>query len=362
MKLKKIMAVLLVAVMLSAFGITASAETINFYSSAASHSPLDATKTEVGLYLNMEEEFNAIQVACPNYGNNIGTLIFSLYLWDGDYASSVAADALASQSFVDYKDNANNKFEFPTAPAGEYLLVIKSGGSDQVGIWFMNNISDYAKAAGATMYYGGQVKDGMVHGCIITGKSATLGNLAISTNGETPIDIGTDLKSNIPAKSFEEKIAESIIMYTGSNKALVGNEEKMIDKYNKNVTPIVVETAEGGCTLLPIRFTAETLGTALTWDDENEIITMDRYGVHIEMKVGSKYMKLNGEVRELQVAPVIIEGRTMVPLRAVSEALNYPIHWRQDGKNGLIILGETCNDLGEDLTVIGTLLSKLKIK
>ena len=358
MKLKKLSAFALVAVLLFSLSISVSAGQVSLYADQQAHSALDVTKTPLGVYYDSKDPTSAMTISCPSYSNNIGTLRFSLYLWMGDYESTVAEEELHSTEFVDFNDNASLRFEYPTAPAGEYLILVQSTGTDMVGVWIEGNASSAAKNMEVKCYYEGAYMAGVPCGEITTGASASLGNLVLAGQDEDPIDIGTELTSSMPPKTFEEKIADSIIMYTGSSTAFVGATTKMIDKYNKNVTPIIVN----GCTMLPIRFVAENLGTSLEWDDANQIIKMERYGTTIEMKIGNSFMKLNGEPVELEVPAQILNGRTMVPLRAVVHALNIPIHWRQDGANGIIIIGETCNDLGEDYTVIGTILSKFKMR
>jgi len=362
MKIKNLLAFVLVAVMVLSLGVSVSAADITLYADQKAYGAHAVTdKATFGVYYEAEETTCAFTLACPSYSNALGTLHFGLYAWQGDYDSTLESGELHGADFKDFRDNADLKFEFPTAPAGEWLVHVSApAGSDQVGAWSEGNKAAAADEYNVKIFLSGKEQAGRVpRGKLHTGASATLGNLKMGgDDGEEPIDIGTATTSTVPAKTFEEKIAESIIMYTGSSTAYVGAKTKMIDKYNKNVTPVVVND----CTLLPIRFVAENLGTTLVWDDANQIITMERYGTVIEMKVGSDFMKLNGQPVALEVAPTIMNGRTMVPLRAIVHALNIPIHWRADGENGLIIIGETCNDLGEDLTVIGTLLSKLKMR
>lgn len=358
MKIKKLLAVALTAVTALSATMTVSAADITLYTDTKAYKHFEVTKSSVAVYYSAEETTCGLSVSCPSYGNNKGSVRFSLYTWQGDYQSTVDSEELYGTDFVDFNDNALLKFEYPTAPAGEWLVVITGKGDDSTGVWGEGNkVADVCEQYSIKMFSAGTEVTQVPRGKLHTGASS-LGSLVVSNGDEEPIDIGSAQTSVIPTKTFEEKIAESIIMYTGSSTAYVGATTKMIDKYNKNVTPIVVN----GCTLLPIRFVAENLGTSLAWDDANQIITMSRDGLTIEMKIGSNFMKINDEIVALEVAPTIINGRTMIPLRAVVQALNIPIHWRADGANGLIIIGETCNDLGEDLSVVGTLLSKLKMR
>ncbi len=360
MYIKKIFAVVLVVAMVLSMGATVSAADHTLYANYNLSSEHNLIKnSSVGMYFENQEQVYAVTVECPSYSNNIGTLHFGLYMWQGDFKSTLEGDELRGMDFVDFKDNAGLLFEFPTLPEGEWYVHITAVGTDLVGIWSEGYKTTAADDFKVKLFENGkELANRTPRGKIHTGASATLGKLNLSGEEIDPIDIGTETTSKLPAKTFEEKIAESIVMYTGSPTAYVGAKTTLIDKFNKNVTPVVVNDR----TLLPIRFISENLGTSLDWDDVNQIIKMERYGTTIEMRIGNDYMKINDEPVALDVAPVIMNGRTMVPLRAVVHALNIPIHWRQDGSQGLIIIGETCNDIGEDLPVVAALLRKLKMK
>ena len=58
--------------------------------------------------------------------------------------------------------------------------------------------------------------------------------------------------------------------------------------------------------------------------------------MEIKLKIGSKIALVNNKVIELDVAPKIENGRTLVPIRFISEAFGYNVQW--DGLNELIII------------------------
>ena len=356
MKLGKFLSLILVIIMALSFCMVVNAEDIAIAGSNQ-QTALDLTTAPAGVYINMSESFCSASFRCPSWSNNIGIIHMGIYLWLGDYQTTIEGRELYGKDFVDFADGASLKFEFPTAPAGEYLILMQGRGTDTVGVWTCSEVSSKAKEIELTFYYKGAINVTFPHGTIVTGKNPTLGELNISQNPGEMIDIGTDKTSERPARPFEEKISESIIMYTGSPLAYVNAQSKMIDKYNKWVTPYV----DSGYTLLPVRFVTENLGATLAWNDATQHITITKDDIVIELSVGVNFMSVNGEIRAIDMAPKIVNTRTMVPLRAVTEALNIPIHWRQDGENGLIIIGETCNDLGYDVSVIGTLLARYKL-
>lgn len=59
--------------------------------------------------------------------------------------------------------------------------------------------------------------------------------------------------------------------------------------------------------------------------------------VDISLQIGSKMMMAGGRSQQMDVAPVILDGRTVVPLRFISEALGVEVHW--DGATQSIHLG-----------------------
>lgn len=76
-----------------------------------------------------------------------------------------------------------------------------------------------------------------------------------------------------------------------------------------------------GRTLLPIRSVVEAIGGDVQWDNGTKTVTINTCDVEISIVINSKNPIVNGEAKNLDVAAQIIGGRTMVPLRFVGEAL-----------------------------------------
>lgn len=94
---------------------------------------------------------------------------------------------------------------------------------------------------------------------------------------------------------------------------------------------------ENGRTLVPMRVIFESLGMEVEWNSKNQRITAtDDSGSLIIMTIGNKVMTVNGEINEMDVAPKIVSSRTLVPLRAISEACNANVDW--DGTNRIITI------------------------
>ncbi len=121
---------------------------------------------------------------------------------------------------------------------------------------------------------------------------------------------------------------------------------------NNEIRVVVNEkelTARGvsidGRTLVPLRALGEALGAAVQWDASKQEIRIEKMlyqsdskGIVTEsnrvilMNIGSKQILKNGTAQELDVAPQIINGSTMVPVRAVTDFLEATIDWDETSR------------------------------
>lgn len=79
--------------------------------------------------------------------------------------------------------------------------------------------------------------------------------------------------------------------------------------------------------LVPLRAIFEALGAVVDWDPATQRVVARRPGVRIDLTVGSTLAMVNGKPVTLDVAPQIVNGRTLVPVRFVSEALGEKVEW-----------------------------------
>lgn len=84
---------------------------------------------------------------------------------------------------------------------------------------------------------------------------------------------------------------------------------------------------ENGRILVPMRRIFEYLGAEVSWNGETKEITATRDDTLISLKIGSTTMYVNNAKISLDAAPRIEDGDTLVPVRAVSEALNAEVKW-----------------------------------
>lgn len=91
-----------------------------------------------------------------------------------------------------------------------------------------------------------------------------------------------------------------------------------------------------GTTLVPLRSVAEALGLEVTWDDPTDTVVVKKDNFYVELVIGSDKAKTPGGVKTLSQAPVIINGRTMVPLRFIAEQFGLTVLWNQEYQRVII--------------------------
>lgn len=93
-----------------------------------------------------------------------------------------------------------------------------------------------------------------------------------------------------------------------------------------------------GTTLVPMRTIFEALGAEVGWQEENGVQTIiaTTEDTTINMTIDSSEFFVNGERRELEVPVQLMNDKTMVPLRAISESLGCYVGWDQDAQTVII--------------------------
>ncbi|MGI6751130.1 MAG: copper amine oxidase N-terminal domain-containing protein [Anaerovoracaceae bacterium] len=112
-----------------------------------------------------------------------------------------------------------------------------------------------------------------------------------------------------------------------------------------DVSPTIVESR----TLLPIRYAAEPLGADVDWDPKEKKATVSLENTVIELWIGDSKSLVNGKMVPIDpdnsnVKPIIIKGRTMLPLRFVAETLGCDVQWDPVDKRVAIIKMASSSD------------------
>lgn len=102
----------------------------------------------------------------------------------------------------------------------------------------------------------------------------------------------------------------------------------LIDGQKKEFNPGPI--IQDGSTLVPMRAFFETMGALVTWYDDTMTVTALRGSTSIKLTIGSLESYINGDKYYLSVKPQIINEKTYVPLRFISEALGAEVLWKND--------------------------------
>lgn len=94
----------------------------------------------------------------------------------------------------------------------------------------------------------------------------------------------------------------------------------------RTTTPVIVN----GRTLVPIRNIIEKFGGTVAWDEASKTVTLALDSNTIELQIDSTIARVNDEEKVMDVAPCIINSRTMLPLRFISENLGISVEWNND--------------------------------
>ncbi len=95
-------------------------------------------------------------------------------------------------------------------------------------------------------------------------------------------------------------------------------------------------------TMFPMRAIFESLGANVQWFEKDEIIFATKGDTLITLKIGSYEMVLQRvtsekpEIINLDVAPYIVDDHTLVPVRAVAEALKANVEWIDETQQVII--------------------------
>lgn len=119
-----------------------------------------------------------------------------------------------------------------------------------------------------------------------------------------------------------------------------------------------------GRTYVPVRAIFEAMGAQVEWDEKTQTVYAERLGKTVELTVGEEEADYNGKKVKLDASPLIIDGRTMVPARYAAEGFGYAVEW--DGRSRTVtILHDTENMKcyeGTDIPDYGALYSFEYIK
>ncbi len=156
-----------------------------------------------------------------------------------------------------------------------------------------------------------------------------------------------------PFEDIEEKLGGTIATFTvttggkiyepGSYKHFImlklDNPNMSVDGVNQEVDPGrgTSPLTISGRTMVPIRAVVEAMGGTVGWDGTTKKITLTARGNTVEMWLGKTDIKINGKSAKMDVAPASKNDRTFVPVRFAAENLNCKVDWINSTKEAVIV-------------------------
>ena len=99
-----------------------------------------------------------------------------------------------------------------------------------------------------------------------------------------------------------------------------------------DVPPII----EDGSTLVPMRFLFEQMGADVEWDGKTKTATATLGDKEITFSIDNVNARINNKPAKMDVPARLVNGKTMVPLRFLSENMGYDVDWDADSRTAIV--------------------------
>jgi uncharacterized protein YkwD len=149
------------------------------------------------------------------------------------------------------------------------------------------------------------------------------------------------LKKNVLIPMFILFLLTGIMSYADSTISVFYNNTPMPLK----PSPTIIN----GRTLIPLRSIMETFGAEVTWNPIDQSILITRQDAIITLQIDNLVADVNGRNLALDTPPKLIDSRTFVPIRFISESLNLLVRW--DSKNQTVYISDYAHTSFEAITV-----------
>lgn len=155
-------------------------------------------------------------------------------------------------------------------------------------------------------------------------------NTSENTNGSTTVN-GVEYNPDImfipvPTEPQGEAVLHPELPLApkeGDIRITVGGKEIAFD-----VAPQIEEDR----VLVPLRAVFEQLGDFVDWNEKTKTAKIIGGDITIEFVIGNIEVKVNGEEKQMDIPAKILNGRTLVPMRFLSEALGYQVNWNKEAR------------------------------
>ncbi|MCX6063885.1 MAG: stalk domain-containing protein, partial [Caldiserica bacterium] len=142
-----------------------------------------------------------------------------------------------------------------------------------------------------------------------------------------------------------------IILQVGKSTMTVNGVSQAIDP--QGTVPVIVESR----TFLPVRAIVEALGGSIAWTAAEQKVTIIMGSDVIDLFIGKSTARVNGSLvsidpANVKVTPRIVGGRTMLPVRFITERLGGTVVWNDGTKTATLTFGSATTQTTLSVTEI----------
>ena len=154
-----------------------------------------------------------------------------------------------------------------------------------------------------------------------------------------------------PSAGAQNTVSD-VYMICGSGRYMVDGQLLDFDAQNANVRPVILKNR----TLVPLRALSEIFGLDVDYDTQNREAVVKSQTQTARFPIDSNKIYIDGVEKIIDTNAVIIQDRTMVPLRVISEEL---MSLNVDYSEGLIYVGKNTPALTQNANLVAD--TKVKI-
>ncbi len=136
-------------------------------------------------------------------------------------------------------------------------------------------------------------------------------------------------------KKFVSLLVALVMLFSLSATAFAGSSIYVMLDGNYigfDVKPQVIS----GRTMVPIRAIFEKMGATVSWDGNSNSAICTKGSTVVKMTVGNMIMYVNNQPVKMDIAPLVINGRTLAPARYAAEAFGAKVDWDENTKTVII--------------------------
>jgi len=174
------------------------------------------------------------------------------------------------------------------------------------------------------------------------------GSITVTGGSDEPVATPTPVQTSKPSygggggggSSSSGKNNSSFASVTNTPKPVQNNSDKIIltigkkeaTVFGEKITNDVAPVVKNDRTMLPIRFIAEALGAKVGWNANEQIVTVTKDSTIIVITIGSDKALVNNKQVILDSVAYIENDRTYLPIRFVTENIGADVKWNDADK------------------------------